>query len=95
MQDCFRQHPDVYGAELEDDEEIEGAAPAPSPDTAAPAAKGEATSGSDEKRARAKEVHSQMKTEAAEKGEHTDSELLPKAVHDAEDKNEAVRKTEK
>ncbi|KAJ5176536.1 Mitochondrial intermembrane space import and assembly protein 40 [Penicillium canariense] len=28
MQDCFRQHPDVYGAELEDDE-AEGDAPAP------------------------------------------------------------------
>lgn len=28
MQDCFRQHPDVYGAELEDDEP-EGDAPAP------------------------------------------------------------------
>lgn len=97
MQDCFRQHPDVYGAELEDDEEIEGAAAAPasSTDTAAPAAEGEVTSGSDEKRDRAKEVHSQMKTNAAEKGEHPDLELLPKAVHDTEDMNEAARKTEK
>ncbi|KAJ5908090.1 hypothetical protein N7495_000772 [Penicillium taxi] len=30
MQDCFRLHPDVYGAELEDDDEYEGGAPAPS-----------------------------------------------------------------
>lgn len=30
MQDCFRQHPDVYGAELEDDE-LEGDIPAPVP----------------------------------------------------------------
>lgn len=30
MQDCFRQHPDVYGAELEDDE-LEGDIPAPGP----------------------------------------------------------------
>ena len=30
MQDCFRQHPDVYGAELEDDEP-EGDIPAPVP----------------------------------------------------------------
>ncbi|KAJ5619488.1 hypothetical protein N7510_003472 [Penicillium lagena] len=95
MQDCFRQHPDVYGAELEDDEETEGAVPASSPDTAAPAAEGEAPSDSDEKRARAKDVHAQMKADAAEKGEHTDSELLPKAVHDAEDKNEPFQKTEK
>jgi intermembrane space import and assembly protein 40 len=39
MQDCFRQHPDVYGAELEDDEP-ETDAPAPVPaaegDAAAP-----------------------------------------------------------
>lgn len=28
MQDCFRQHPDVYAAELDDDEE-DAAAPAP------------------------------------------------------------------
>lgn len=38
MQDCFRQHPDVYGAELEDDEP-EGDAPAP-----VPAAEGDAAS---------------------------------------------------
>ena len=99
MQDCFRQHPDVYGAELEDDEEFEGGAPvaaAPSPDDANPPAEQEATPGTDEKRARAKEVHSQMKTEAAEKGEHSESdELLPKAAHDAHDTVETVQKTEK
>lgn len=32
MQDCFRQYPDVYGAELADDEEEEGAAPASAPE---------------------------------------------------------------
>jgi intermembrane space import and assembly protein 40 len=44
MQDCFRQHPDIYGAELEDDEDdyegAEGGFKAPadsSPDAAAPA----------------------------------------------------------
>lgn len=98
MQDCFRQHPDVYGAELEDDEEIESAAPAPSPDTAAPtapAAEREAPPDSEEKRARAKQVHSQMKADAAEIGEHPDLELLPKAVHDTEGKNAAGRNTEK
>ena len=30
MQDCFRQHPDVYGAELEDDE-LNDDIPAPVP----------------------------------------------------------------
>jgi len=48
MQDCFRQHPDIYGAELEDDEADyeadyegeEGASGAQvgSPEAAAPAA---------------------------------------------------------
>jgi intermembrane space import and assembly protein 40 len=43
MQDCFRQHPDIYGAELEDDEADyegeEGASGAQvgSPEAAAPA----------------------------------------------------------
>lgn len=44
MQDCFRQHPDIYGAELEDDEDDyegeEGGLKTPvdsSPDAAAPA----------------------------------------------------------
>jgi intermembrane space import and assembly protein 40 len=41
MQDCFRQHPDVYGAELEDDEP-EADAPAP-----VPAAEGDAASPAD------------------------------------------------
>lgn len=43
MQDCFRQHPDVYGAELEDDEP-EGDASVP-----VPAAEGDATSQADVK----------------------------------------------
>lgn len=33
MQDCFRQYPDVYGAELADDEE-EGETTAPAPEAA-------------------------------------------------------------
>ncbi|KAL5356749.1 hypothetical protein BJX96DRAFT_125446 [Aspergillus floccosus] len=36
MQDCFRQYPDVYGAELEDDDEV--AAPAEAGEAPAPAA---------------------------------------------------------
>lgn len=34
MQDCFRQYPDVYGAELAEDEEEEGAAPVSAPEGA-------------------------------------------------------------
>lgn len=29
MQSCFRKYPEIYGAELQDDEEEEGATPAP------------------------------------------------------------------
>ncbi|KAJ6107730.1 intermembrane space import and assembly protein 40 [Penicillium sp. IBT 18751x] len=80
MQDCFRQHPEVYGAELEDDEVEGGAAPS--------ATETDTSSHPEEQRARAKEVHAQVKADNAEKGEHAESEaLVPKAAHDAEDKN--------
>ena len=32
MQDCFREHPDIYGAELAEDDEEEAAAPASAPE---------------------------------------------------------------
>jgi mitochondrial intermembrane space import and assembly protein 40 len=100
MQDCFRAHPDVYGAELEEDEEAEGT---PAPATgAAPSDQGpsaaelDASPHPDEKRARAKEVRDQVKAEVAEQGEHPEADaLLPKATHDAEEKNQAAQKTEK
>lgn len=93
MQDCFRQHPDVYGAELEDDEEIERAAV---PESVAPAqqttsaSETDASSRPDEKHARAKDVHTPMN---AEQGEHAGSDL-PKSWHDTKDKNESVAKEE-
>lgn len=37
MQDCFRQHPDIYGAELEDDDEYEAEGAAPTTDSDIPA----------------------------------------------------------
>lgn len=100
MQDCFRAHPDVYGAELEDDDEAEGDAAAPSAasdDTPAgqepSAVELDASSHPDEKRARAKEARSQMKTDIAEKGEHPEADaLVPKAAHDAEEKNQQPEK---
>ena len=89
MQNCFRAHPDIYGAELED-EEAEAAAPATS-DAAPTAADIDASSHPEEKQARAKEVNADMKAEA-EKGETAESEaLVPKAAHDAEEKNQAVK----
>lgn len=100
MQDCFRKHPDIYGAELEEDEEAEGT---PAPATgAAPseqepsAAELDASSHPDEKRARAKEVQSQVKADTAEKGEQPEADaLLPKVSHDTKEKNEEVQQTGK
>ncbi|RAK94936.1 coiled-coil-helix-coiled-coil-helix domain-containing protein [Aspergillus ibericus CBS 121593] len=86
MQNCFRQHPEVYGAELEDDE----AAPAPAtPETSdeqpVTAAQIDAASLPEEKRAQAQEIVAQTKQELAEKGELAESQaLVPKAAHDAE-----------
>jgi intermembrane space import and assembly protein 40 len=74
MQDCFRQHPDVYGAELEDDE-VEGGTPAEAPSTG----EQEAPS-TPEENAQPQEVTSEMK---AIPDVEADS-LVPKASHDAE-----------
>ncbi|OJJ72383.1 hypothetical protein ASPBRDRAFT_175422 [Aspergillus brasiliensis CBS 101740] len=88
MQDCFRLHPDVYGAELEDDEEA-GAAPAAAAPEAGDeqpvtAAQIDAASHPEEKRAHAQEINAQTKQELAEKGELAEAEtLVPKAAHDA------------
>ncbi|GFF43359.1 mitochondrial intermembrane space import and assembly protein 40 [Aspergillus udagawae] len=106
MQECFRRYPDVYGAELEDDEEADAAAataagvsepseqPA-SPAVSTPAAEIDASSHPEEKRARAKDVHAQVKSEVAEKAEQAESEdLIPKAWHDTEGKNGDVTKAQ-
>lgn len=86
MQDCFRQHPDVYGAELEDDE-VEGGAPAPAEPSAAEL---DASSNPEEKRSRAKEVNAKAKADNAAQGESRESDaLLPKAAYDAEEKNQS------
>lgn len=94
MQDCFRQYPDVYGAELEDDEP-EPAEGEPAPSAAEPAEQTEPSSLADDAHAQAKEAHDQLKAEVAEKGDYAESEeLVPKAHHSAEDKGTA-EKTEK
>ncbi|KAJ5785764.1 uncharacterized protein N7503_010976 [Penicillium pulvis] len=75
MQDCFRQHPDVYGAELEDDE-VEGGAPAQAP----PAGEQEAPSTPEEKPTQFQEVTSEVKAVPEVKADS----LVPKASHDDE-----------
>lgn len=102
MQDCFRNHPDVYGAELEEDEEADGTPP-PAPATGAAPSEQEpsaveldASSHPDEKRARAKEVRDQVKTDIAKEGEQPEADaLLPKASHDTLEKNEEAQQTAK
>lgn len=95
MQDCFRQHPDVYGAELEDDEEAPPAAENEVKSNEPPAAADiDASSHPEEKRSQAKEVKSQMKSSVDTTGEQAESdELLPKAWHDTEDKNADTKAT--
>ncbi|PWY90750.1 intermembrane space protein [Aspergillus heteromorphus CBS 117.55] len=90
MQNCFREHPDVYGAELEDDEAAP-AAPAPESSDELPlsAAEIDAASHPDEKHARAQAVNAETKQALAEAGELAESEaLIPKAAHDAEEQNQ-------
>ncbi|KAJ5100306.1 hypothetical protein N7456_006358 [Penicillium angulare] len=86
MQDCFRQYPDVYGAELEDDEPAgpEGDAPAPAP------ASPEQSSPATEQKTPAQPIEQGIPAAATE-----GDVLVPKAAHDAEQKNEQVEKTEK
>lgn len=92
MQDCFRQHPEVYGAELEDDEE--GPADEVKPEEPLPAAQIDASSHPEEKRSQAKEVKSQMDASVGADGEQSESDtLLPKAWHDTEEKNTDTKAT--
>ena len=99
MQDCFRQHPEIYGAELEDDDEPQPQADAPTPSDApatpeAPstAAELDASSHPTEKQSRAKDVNTQVKTETVAAGEYTGGDILvPKAEIDAEEKKQAVK----
>lgn len=88
MQDCFRAHPDVYGAELEDDDAPAETPAAPSKEEVSAAVKADAASHPDEKHARAKEIKTQVASAAAKEGEQAESEeLIPKAWHDTESEN--------
>jgi len=95
MQDCFREHPDVYGAELEDDEAPQEGVEAPAEGQAAPPQHeaGEKVSkpqGSDSaevvagKQERASQAAQQMKqTDALSESD----EVVPKAWHSGVDAN--------
>lgn len=88
MQDCFRAHPDVYGAELEDDDAPPENPAVPSNEEVSAAIEADAASHPDEKHARAKEVKNQVASAAAKEDEQAESEeLIPKAWHDTENKN--------
>ncbi|KAL2867153.1 coiled-coil-helix-coiled-coil-helix domain-containing protein [Aspergillus lucknowensis] len=94
MQDCFRQYPEVYGAELDDDEEPEAPNDVGSEQT--PASPSDASSSPDEKREHAKEGREQVKTETVDKGEIAGSEeAIPKAWHESEAEKKPEKQTEK
>lgn len=99
MQDCFRAHPDIYGAELEE-EETEAGLEVASPDDATPPSSktpesaGEHTlpihesSLTDEVRAKRDEIKAAAeKTKKEEPASETD-ELVPRVWHDSESSNE-------
>lgn len=93
MQDCFRLHPDVYGAELEDDEPEEGAAaPAPIEPSAAtePSSPNESSAPADPP-ATVEEVSTAI-VESLPAAE--EDLLVTKAAHD-EGMGHETRKTEK
>ena len=92
MQDCFREHPDVYGAELEDDEAPQDGAEAPVEGQAVPegAEKVSKPQGRDSdevvagKQERSSQAAQQVKqTEALSESD----ELVPKAWHSGVDAN--------
>ncbi|KAL2825295.1 hypothetical protein BDW59DRAFT_146364 [Aspergillus cavernicola] len=93
MQDCFRLYPDIYGAEIDDDEETD----AVNTESERPSATqlDESTS-PDEKREHAKEARDQVKSATAEKGELAESdEVVPKAWHESETEKKPEQQTEK
>ncbi|KAL3469958.1 hypothetical protein BJX99DRAFT_264668 [Aspergillus californicus] len=91
MQDCFREYPEIYGAEIDDDEaQSEADANRPS------AAEVDSLTSPDEKRERATEARDQVKSIAAEQGELPESDLVvPKAWHESESEKKPEQQTEK
>ncbi|OJJ07064.1 hypothetical protein ASPVEDRAFT_355367 [Aspergillus versicolor CBS 583.65] len=88
MQDCFRQHPDVYGAELEDDDEPSVEPNAEQP----PVTQAEPSATPDEKRELAKQARDEVKSV----GEVAESdEVIPKAWHESEGEKKPEQQTEK
>ncbi|KAL4957224.1 hypothetical protein BDW69DRAFT_156930 [Aspergillus filifer] len=96
MQDCFRAHPDVYGAELEDDDEAAAAPSEPAP-TDVPdqplAAQVDASVPPADKREHALEARDQVKSAAVEVPEA--DEVVPKAWHESESEKKPEQQTEK
>lgn len=102
MQDCFRQYPEVYGSELEDDEAPEQqqqqqlTGEVPTTGEVATAAQIDAASQPEEKRERAKQAKADMTSATVRDGETAESdELIPKAWHDTNQKNEGETKAQK
>lgn len=99
MQDCFRAHPDVYGSELEDDDAAEQPQlqeDVPSSGEVATASQIDAASQPNDKRSRAKQAKAEVASATAREGEQAESDdLIPKAWHDTDEKNEGQTKAQK
>lgn len=92
MQDCFRQHPDVYGAELEDDDEPSAEPKSEQPQATQADASAAPSAAPDEKRELAKQARDQVKSA----GEVAESdEVIPKAWHESEGEKKPEQQTEK
>ena len=91
MQDCFRKYPEVYSAELDDDDE---SSTAPEPPAEQPlATEMDASSTPDEKHVRAKAAHDEVKSTNAEVAES--DQVVPKAWHESPTEEGAGKQTEK
>ncbi|KAL5340351.1 hypothetical protein BJX70DRAFT_361494 [Aspergillus crustosus] len=81
MQDCFREYPEVYGAELDDDDEEPAPAGAGAPGSEQPLAA---------------EIDDQVKPAVAEHGEVAETEeVIPKAWHESETEKKPEQQTDK
>lgn len=108
MQDCFRQHPDVYGSELEEDEVDEqlqehiastssdekSASDPTAVRDAASARQVDASTTPSEKQAEAKEATEQVESQQSQQQELSESEkLVPKAEIDTAERKTGTKST--
>ncbi|CAJ2512572.1 Uu.00g055870.m01.CDS01 [Anthostomella pinea] len=88
MQDCFRLHPEIYGEELEDDEQPTDGAPEAGIETSAaktstPEAEASSTAPETAKASAPEPVKSTRPTEEPKESGGESGDVIPKSAHDA------------